>query len=352
MAYSTISKPSLHFNTKLYTGTGSSNSITGVGFQPDWTWLKERGDSGYHWLTDAVRGVTKTVYTNSTEAQQTKAQGLTAFGTDGFTLGTNADINGSGDSLVSWNWKAGGGQGSSNTAGSINTTYTSVNTTAGISISQFTGTGSNATVGHGLGVVPKMYIVKGLVGTRQWAVYHESIGNTQGLTLNSNASKSTETSWWNSTSPTSSVITVGTSANANDSGNAMLVYAFAEIKGFSKFGKYQGNANGKGPFVYTGFKPAWLMVKNASVNSTEWYIYDSKRGGPAASVFGNPNKYFLKANSTAAEGNETMDFYSNGFRPRITNNFLNGSGNELVFMAFADEPLVANVGQSVPATAR
>ena len=341
MAYSTITKPSLHFNTKLYTGNGSTQSITGVGFQPDWLWIKDRGSTYYHYLQDAVRTSDNVMFSNGTDAAQNYPNAIQSFDTDGFTTGSQGATNNNGNNFVSWNWKAGGGQGSSNTDGSINTTYTSVNTTAGFSISQFTGTGSNATVGHGLGVVPKMYIVKGLVGTRQWAVYHESIGNTKGLTLNSNAAESTETSWWNSTSPTSSVISVGTSANANDNGNAMIVYAFAEKKGYSKFGRYTGTGNVDGKFLYLGFKPAFFLIKRLTNES--WILTDNKRGYP------HQWNYILPDTSGVEGGAVPYDFLSNGVKFRGTTQ--NESGSEYVYMAFAAEPLVANVGQSIPATA-
>jgi hypothetical protein len=187
MAYTTINKSSDHFNTKLYTGNGSAgNSITGVGFQPDWVWIKNRGNTESHALFDAVRGVTKRIASNSTGAEETNANTVTAFGTDGFTVGTNAGVNGNGISTVAWNWKA-NGAGSANTDGSITTTATSVNTTSGFSISQYTGAGSTSTVGHGLGVAPKVVLIKGLSNSGSWGMYHSSIGATKKIILNSTA---------------------------------------------------------------------------------------------------------------------------------------------------------------------
>ena len=207
MAYTTINKSSDYFNTKLYTGNGGTQSITGVGFQPDWTWTKGRSGATNHYLTDAVRGATKTLRSNQTSVQSTQTGGLTAFGSDGFSIGSDGAINENSATFASWNWKAGGGQGSSNTAGSINTAYTSVNTTAGFSISSYTGTGSNATVGHGLGVAPSLIILKNLTTNRNWQILHHkntSAPATQQLEFGTDAT-ATVTSQWNSVMPTASV---------------------------------------------------------------------------------------------------------------------------------------------------
>ena len=201
MAYTTINKSTAHFNTKLYTGTGSSNALTGVGFQPDWTWIKKRDGTNYHVLTDAVRLATKQIYSNDNGAEETVAEGLKSFDSDGFTLGTNGDTNASSGSYASWNWKAGTGQGSSNTDGSINTTYTSVNTTAGFSICSYTGTGSNATVGHGLGVAPKIILIKRLSADDNWIVYHNSLGGTKNLYLDATNAEATRSDTFNNTAP-------------------------------------------------------------------------------------------------------------------------------------------------------
>ena len=293
MAYTTIDKSSLHFNTKLYTGTGSELAVTGVGFKPDWTWIKSRSATYDHTLYDVVRGATKQLYSNQTNGQYTEAQGLKSFDSDGFTNGTDAKGNNNGSTYVSWNWLAGGSQGSSNTDGSINTTYTSVNTTAGFSICQWEGTGANATIGHGLGVVPKMYIVKNVDATNDWNVYHHSIGNTHRLFLNTTQAAEDNASAWNDTSPTSSVFSVSTNTNVNQSGSTMIAYVFAEKTGFSKFGSYTGNGNADGTFIYTGFKPALIIIKKDATDS--WFMYDDKRGDI------NPNAKGLTAESNAVE---------------------------------------------------
>jgi len=342
MAYSTISKPSLHFNTKLYTGNGSTQSITGVGFQPDWVWLKKRNSTADHGLYDAVRGVTKQLYSNDAAAEATNANSLTAFGTDGFSIGTSSMINGNSDTFASWNWKA-NGAGSANTDGTINSTV-SANTTAGFSIVKYTGTGSVATVGHGLGAAPKMMLIRILEDPNDWQVYHQSIGNTHKLNLNTTEGSSDQINRWNDTSPTSSVFTLGTHSSVNASGPTYIAYCFAEKKGYSKFGSYTGNDNADGTFVYTGFKPAWVMTKYYSGSGHGWHMQDNKRDGF------NYNNHRLFANTSGAEETSVrMDLLSNGFKYR--DNDGNGNGFNYIYMAFAESPFVNSAG-AVPNNAR
>jgi len=348
MAYSTINKQTSHFNTLAYSGTGSSNAITGVGFQPDWTWIKQRNGTADHRIVDAVRGVTKDIYSNLTTAQGTNTNGLTAFGSDGFTVGSDGGYNGSSDTYASWNWKA-NGQGSSNTAGSINTTYTSVNTTAGFSISTYTGNGtSGATVGHGLGAVPEIIWVKALTGSNNWACYHVSIGATKYFRLNENYAAATSTARWNDTAPTSSVFSIGNDGEVNTNGVPYVAYCWAPKIGFSKFGKYTSNDNVIGGFVYTGFKPNWIVIKSIGSGGYNFMLFDTVR----KSV--NINGTTLQPDSTAAEfdyaENGYVDFLSNGFKVRSTSNGVNGSGaTEYSYMAIG-QTLVGN--NNVPATAR
>ena len=347
MAYSTIPKPSLHFNTKLYTGNGSTNAITGVGFQPDWVWCKERGASGDHRLFDAVRGATKDLVSNNTDAEATSATSLTAFNTDGFTLGSEGGINGSSDTFVSWNWKA-GGAGSSNSDGSVTSTV-SVSTTSGFSIVKYTGTGSaGATIGHGLGAVPAQIVVKGISRAESWEVYNQNLDPSNGSYMRwDTTAASAGSSYWNSTSPTSSVFTVNSAGGVNASGIQYVAYCFSEIKGYSKFGSYKGNGNVDGTFVYTGFKPAYVMIKNAADGSDDWQIFDNKRNPH------NVTDKILQTNLANAEGTSALDLLSNGFKIRATSGFFNGSGENIIYMTFAEEPLVANSGtDGVPATAR
>jgi hypothetical protein len=342
MAYTTINKSTDYFNTKLYTGNGSTQSITGVGFQPDMTWVKVRSETGSHRLADAVRGYTKYIFPNGTDAEGTSSTNITSWNSDGFALG-NGSINENTRTYASWNWKAGGGQGSSNTDGSINTTYTSVNTTAGFSISKYTGTGSTATVGHGLGVTPKMIIFKNTSSSVDWRVYHEALGNTHRLCLNDTSASTDDDSAFNDTSPTSTVFTVGGSSSTN--AGTMIAYCFAEKTGYSKFGSYTGNGNSNGTFVYTGFKPAFVMVKRTD-NTNHFAIYDNKRNG-----FNDENNY-LRAEGNYAEGNETwgdLDILSNGFKPKANDGMHNASGGTYIYMAFGQSIVGSN---NIPATAR
>ena len=346
MAYTTINKSTDYFNTKLYTGNYSTNAITGVGHQPDMVWLKSRSFAQNHEMYDAVRTATKRIYPNGTYAEDTDTAGLTAFNSDGFTLGSSNSSNKSGDTFASWNWKAGTGQGSSNTDGSINTTYTSVNTTAGFSISSYTGTGSNATVGHGLGSIPKMIIVKRLSGgTGEWGVYHASLGNTKALYLNGTSASSTETAFWNSTSPTSSVFSVGTANDTNGSGSTYIAYCFAEKTGYSKFGSYVGNGSSDGSFCYLGFKPAFLIIKRSSTGGDDWVMYDNKRN-----TFNVLDKRLNPNTNGAEQDTDMIDFVSNGFKLRGNPDYVNGNGSTYTYMCFAEAPLVGT--NNVPCTAR
>ena len=344
MAYTTINKSSEHFNTKLYTGNGSTQSITGVGFQPDWTWIKSRTTNGYHNVFDAVRGATKRIFTNDTQVEATTSTTLTSFDSDGFSLGSNGDVNGNSQSQVAWNWKA-NGAGSSNTDGSITSTV-SANTTSGFSIVSYTGTGSVATVGHGLGAVPKMIFFKDRETSVDWGVYAEAIGNGNELYLSTTDSSGANSNAFNSTSPTSSVFTIGTSSRYNPSSKSVIAYCFAEKTGYSKFGSYIGNQNNDGTFVYLGFKPAFVMVKRSS-DTGNWQMFDNKRIGY------NPLNYFLYPNLNNAEdtsNSQWLDLHSNGFKLRNTGTDTNRSGHTYIYMAFAEAPLVGS--NNVPCTAR
>jgi hypothetical protein len=352
MAYSSIAKPTDYFNTVLYNGTGSSNSVTGVGYQPDWTWIKQRNGTTNHFVYDGVRGVQQTIYTDATSAEATQSQGLTAFGTDGFTVGTNTGVNGAGGTggtYVAWNWLAANGTASNSDGGTSSTV--SVNQTSGFSIVGWTGTGSATTVGHGLGVAPKMIILKNRSEVYGWQVYHESLGNTKYLELSKTDAEATSSQSWNDTSPTSSVFSVGASDSNNKSGNNIIAYCFAEKKGYSKFGSYTGNGNADGTFVYTGFKPAFVLMKKTSGGQARnWCILDNKREGF------NPENDQLHPNTNGVESmgsGTTLDLLSNGFKLRVTDDDKNGSGDPYIYMAFAEHPFVGNdSGTAVPVTAR
>jgi len=350
MAYTTINKSTDYFNTKLYTGNSTDNhAITGVNFQPDLVWIKRRNQAANHNLFDAVRGATKTIKSNLTNAEATVADTLKSFDSDGFTLGDDAtvgEVNPNTYTMASWNWKA-NGQGSSNTDGSINTTYTSVSTTAGFSICKWTGTGANGTIGHGLGTVPTVIIVKNLGTTENWVTYHKPLGATKYLKLNDTSAEGTSSDVWNNTSPTSSVFYVGSNTATNQSGNQMIAYCFAPKTGYSKFGSYVGNGNADGTFLYTGFKPAWILFKEASQSGQSWYIWDTTRDDN-----GNPLEEYIAVDGNGAEGGSGstyMDYNSNGVKMRDTGTYLNGSGQTYVYMAFGQSIVGSN---NVPAVAR
>ena len=347
MAYTTIDDPAKHFNTVIYTGNGSTQSITGVGFQPDWTWIKERGAVNNHELYDVARGVTKRIYSDLTNAEDTNSTGLTAFGTDGFTLGGAGGTNNNSDTYVAWNWKAGGAA-SSNTDGDV-TASVSANTTAGFSIVKFTSSSSSGamTVGHGLGATPQVVIVKDIGASGNWQTYFEGIGtaNQQYLKLNATDAVTNISGLWGA-GMTSSVIGIGVGV-AVDANESDIAYCFAEKKGYSKFFSYEGNSNSDGPFVYLGFRPAWLMVKPIDA-SDNWVMFDNKRHNALNS---SVSPYFLYANKNFAETTDTklIDFLSNGFKIRASGNTVNRSST-FIGMAFAEQPFVNSSG--IPCNAR
>jgi len=348
MAYTTINKGSSYFNTKLYTGTGSSNSLTGVGFQPDWVWIKKRNGAVGHRLYDAVRGVQNTLFSQDTAVEATgQSTTLTAFNSDGFTVISESGVNASGDTYVAWNW-LGANTTVSNTAGSITSTV-SANSTAGFSVVGYTGNATaGATIGHGLGVVPRMIILKRRTGSAEdWYVYHGSLANTEVLRLNLTNAKATRADF-NNTTPTSTVFTINSTDNVNASGSTFIAYCFAAIKGYSAFGSYTGNGSSNGTFIYTGFKPAYVMVK-ASSTTGQWAICDNKRG--AANILGNNGEFLFAENSDATNSAPAnWDFLSNGFKARADYAAHNTSGVTYIYMAFAENPFVTSGG--IPVTAR
>ena len=459
MAYTPIDKGENFFNTKLYTGNGGTNNITGVGFPTNLVWLKERSESGAPILFDLIRGVGKFVRSSTSAAQVTQADTLTAFSTDGFTLGADSadySANQNSKTYASWSWKAGGSNpaktyvvkvvsdggnkyrlddfaanavtlelseggtftfdqsDSSNNGhplrfsttsngthggGSIYTTGVTVSGTPGqagaktvivvaasaptlyyfctvhsgmggqantpttnsftnldgsiqsnispattFSIVSYTGTGSNATVGHGLGAVPKMIIVKRYNdGTASWMVYHQALGNNKYLSLDTTAAE--DTGHWNSTSPTATVFSIDTDQRVNASNASYIAYCVPDVQGFSKMGSYLGNGNANGTFIYTGFKPAFMMVKRAIGGTGNWHITDNKRD-----PF-NVNDAYLSANVDSAESDfDHSDFLSNGIKFKTNNDGWNQNGNTYVYMAFAENPFVSAAG--TPVTAR
>jgi hypothetical protein len=346
MPYSVVDKGSKYFNTITYTGTGASLANTGVGFQPDWVWIKGRSGATDHAFYDAVRGVQKQIESNTQTAETTETTGLTAFGSDGFTIGALAQLNTSAATYVAWNW-LGANTTVSNTSGSITSTV-SASTTSGFSIVSFTGTGANATVGHGLGVAPKMIIIKNRTIVSDSFVYNSNLTSNLfylRLTTTDAQTNTSGSAIWNSTSPTSTVFSLGTSSSINGSTNAMIAYCFADVKGFSKFGSYVGNGSADGTFVYTGFRPKFIMIKGANT-ATSWIILDTSRN-----IY-NPEDLRLVANLSNAEasGFNILDGLSNGFKLRDNNVTWNDSAGTYIYMAFAENPFVSSKG--LPCTAR
>ena len=347
MAYTTVDNPELYFQTKLYTGNGGTQSITLDGsenMQPDWVWIKSRGDTSWHRSLDVVRGATIEMYQNETSAENTEANGLTSFESDGFSIGSNSGYNGNTVNFASWNWKA-GGSASSNSNGSI-TSSVSANTTAGFSIVSYTGTGSNATVGHGLGVAPSFVIIKDRGNAVSWVVSGDNIGWNKNAYLDSTQAVQTA-NHFQDTAPTSSLMYLATDIAVNGSSRNYIMYCFAEKKGFSKFGSYTGNGSTDGTFVYTGFKPAFFMTKRSDV-ANSWVMFDNKRD-PHNEI---NNNFYANTNEAEETGtlNNDLDFLSNGIKIREDNNALNASGGTYIYMAFAESPFVTSGG--IPTTAR
>tara|TARA_R100001126_G_scaffold18122_1_gene8455 strand:- start:411 stop:1478 length:1068 start_codon:yes stop_codon:yes gene_type:complete len=355
MAYTTIDDASLYFRVKTYTGNSTNNTAitwdeTHANMQPDWLWLKQRTVANQeHWLADSVRGAGLFLESNSGVAEADGTGGFDSFDTNGFTVDDSARTNRG--TMVGWGWKAGTSftnDASSTGVGTIDSTGT-INTTAGFSVISYTGTGSAGTIAHGLGVVPRMVITKnrdhGSSGLQDWCVYHPRVGSDGAVFLNLTNTKDTHAKYFNDTDPTSSVFSVGTNLGTNGSADAMISYVFAEKKGYSKIGSYHGNDNADGPVIYLGFSPSWIMIKR--INSTnDWIILDNKRDPD------NPSTERLLANTrdAASTANTMVDFLSSGFKPRSTYGGINGSGDQFIYLAFAESPFTNSNG--VPTNAR
>ena len=360
MAYTNIDDPSVHFQIALYTGDGSTSlTITNDGdsdLKPDLAWIKNRDDFSNHNLYDSSRGATKMLYSNLTDAEYTNAQGLQTFNTDGFTVGNYGTVNVNNQRFVAWQWKSNGGTTASNTAGATTTTV-QVNQDAGFSILTWTGNGAATTLGHGLGVEPEVIIQKARGTTSNWAVYHKDAGpavsqasyNVVTYLNLTDATGIASNSWGTTASDINSntfYLKYWFNYNADN-----IAYCFASKQGYSKFGSYVGNGNVNGPFVYTGFKPAWFMIKASSASGGDsWQMVDAKRD-PSNTYSGAFRK--LGANSTSYESASTAiggDFLSNGLKVRATDSGWNTNGRTYIYMAFAENPFTTSTG--VPTTAR
>ena len=345
MAYTAINKSSNFFNVKLWTGNGNTGlAITGLNFKPDLTWIKERNQSRGHVLFDVVRGATYQFNPNSNATNVAVAESLKTFDTDGFTVGNATSVNENNYLYVSWNWLASNSS-CSNTAGSINSTV-SVNTTSGCSIVSYSANNTaGATVGHGLGVIPKMILVKESTGSvNDWVVYNASVGNTKKTILNETNAESID-NFMNDTTPTSTVFSISDASVVNRTGSTYMAYCFAEVQGFSKFGTYKANENTDGTFTYCGFKPAFVLIKQSNL-ARDWYMYDNKRN-----TFNVINKEINANNAGAEDTGDAIDFLSNGFKIRTTGASLNDAGGTYLYMCFAENPFVTG-DSATPTTAR
>ena len=355
MAYTTIDDPSAYFQTLLYTGNGGSQTMTNDGnsdLQPDFLWIKQRSGTENHYLGNSSIA-NKFLNSDRANAESTNVSGKElTYNSDGFAFaGSDSTWNGSSSTYVAWQWKANGGteSGSFSEVGTNPAVSFQANTDAGFSICTYTGTGGNGSFAHGLGVAPEWIIVKGRDIATDGMVYHganTSAPETDALTLPEASGTSDNAGWWQDTAPTSSSVYIGTHDRVNSDGNTYVAYCFAPIKGYSKFGSYTGNASADGPFVYTGFKPSWVVIKNIDATAN-WHMYDNKRDAT------NPVETAFQANSSGAEftTSNKLDFVSNGFKIRAGNQVsTNHDGVNYIYMAFAESPFVSSEG--VPTTAR
>ena len=331
-----VTKPSDLFDVKLYTGNGSTQTISGLGFSPDFLWFKVRNNTSHHTLYDVIRGATKSLNSSNTNAEATEGGGLSSFTSDGFSLSGDNTVQGStnasGGTYVAWAWDAGSST-VTNTAGSISS---QVRTNNYLSIVTYTGTGANATVGHGLGVAPQMIIVKSRGSVTNWGVGHTSIGWANALRLNTTDASSAQATFWNSTAPTSTVFSVGTGPSTNNNGDSIVAYCFAPVAGYASMGSFVANANSDGPFVYTSFKPRLVLCKLSSASGADWLIFDTARS-PYNVVQAN-----LRPNTSGAEESAfaRIDILSNGFKVRAGSGVEpNGTnGNTYIYAAWAESP--------------
>ena len=331
-----IAKPNTLMDVALYTGNGSTQTISGLNFSPDLVWIKARSAATAHLLFDQIRGATYYLSSNATDAESNiPSTTLTAFTSDGFTLGSNSSANGSSVTLAAWAWDAGTST-VSNTQGSI-TSQVRANVSAGFSIVSYTGTGSTGTLGHGLGVKPQLLIVKSRTQARDWLVYHTSYGATQYTTLNGTGAAAATTSAWNNTEPTSTVFTIGNAAEINTNGSTNIAYCFAPVVGYSSFGSYTGNGSASdGPFVYTGFRPKWILVKRTD-SADDWPLMDTVRT-PANPQNAQLWPNFSNAESSPVASSRQWDALSNGFKLRGDNGAINASAGTYIYIAFAENP--------------
>ena len=345
MAYTVIDNSTEFFDTNIWTGNGSTQNITSLNFQPDFVWGKVYSEVGSHRLIDSTRGNTKALYSNGTDNEGDETN-FSGFLSNGYGL-ANASLNESNRTYIAWNWKANGGTATATISESGNNPAAVVqaNQTTGFSIITYTGTGANGTIAHGLGVIPKMIIIKRRTGGAvNWVVYFASKGNTHYTPLNTKGAMLDDATIFNDTSPTSSVFTISSNALVNHDGSTYVAYCYADVQGFSKQGKYVGNGNADGEFVYTGFRPQFMIMRPDA--DKDWYLVAGKH----LNGFNSQNKsFYANANATTVNTDNYVDFVSNGFKLRTTDNSWNGSST-YHYIAFADQPIVSSSG--IPAVAK
>ena len=351
MAYISF-QPSDYFNTKLYTGTGSELTVSGVGFQPDFTWLKNRSATQHHQLYDAVRGAGKVVYTNLDNAEGTVTQNLKSWNSDGFVLGTDGSVNTNNENFASWNWKAGTTSGlTTNGSTTITPSAYSFDATRKVSIIKYTGNGtSGAKLAHGLGVAPEFIMFKYTSDAQHWGAYHHNVGTSATdsagykMKLNSTDAKNNDDAFLGDTAPDATNINLGSSSWVNGNTGVFNAWCFAGVKGFSKFGAFHGNGQtgDSAPFIYTGFKPAFVMIKSTASGS--WLLFDSKRASTSNIPEGSTGvPSYLEPNTSGTEqGDNPIFLFSNGFQCLDT--LTNGDGVKFIFAAWAENPIVGSNG--------
>ena len=343
-----IDKPNLHFATTLYTGNGSTNRAVTVGFQPDWIWCKERSQTESNMLHDVHMNAGDYIRSNTADGLSNSGEMFKSITATGFTVGTRGEVNENSQTYVNWSWK-GGGTPSANNVGATASSV-SANTTSGFSVVKFTGTGSATTIGHGLGATPEVIIIKNESNSNaNWMFFARSMiapgaTNKEFFRLNADTGLQANGSATTFTSTSNTTFGVGTDSYVNGSGNNMKAFVFAEKKGFSSFGRYVGNGNAKGPFIYTGFKPAWVLQKQQATR--DWTLADNRRANSFNEISAR-----LNPNTSNSEGaNNQIDFYSNGFKCRGSESNSNESGGTYLYFAFAENPLVGS--NNVPGLAR
>ena len=346
MAYTTIDDPEKYFKPVKYVGNLLQHPVEGFNHQPDWLWFKNADTTNSHNLLDSTRGTDKTLEgTNNNNAEGDTTTRLDSFDADGFTVETDPSVNGNNNEIVVFSWAANGGSVTNVSESGDNPGFSrQTNTTSGFSIIKYTGTGAVGTIAHGLGIVPDFIILKRLENADNYRTYDSVGGGTKAMRLNLNGGHGTSSSFFNDTDATSSVFTLGTNSEMNGDAETYIAYVVGSVKGYSKIASYKGNGNADGPFVYTGFKPAWVMVKKTS-GSHDWYIQYGNTTFDGVSQAVNPVKHSLIANSSGAKATEnSMDFLSNGFKLRTSGNGHNTSGDTYLYMAFAQNPFVNSNG--------